>query len=308
MVNDTSDLVRFKPVRASCGCMTASLDKLDLSPGDEAVLRVRVDNRRVEGQRELMVRLPRFEDTPWFYGLSMTIYRRAKFSQTGCMLGDVFVGRSAEHAVELTTAGRGVADLALLDQLTSSRDELEVSVVGHRDVKDAEGVVTRTYDVRLALAPQPSADDCSARVRAVLSLGSERYEESMDVEWRVQAYYGASPERIFFGDLRSPDGEDRLPDELERRVVLRALGSRPLFALKSIESTHPAVSWAAETNADEGLHVLTVKLDPTRVDDNLWGRIVVETGDPDQPNVAVPFAAIAHKDVGLQSGFESLSN
>lgn len=100
----------------------------------------------------------------------------------------------------------------------------------------------------------------------------------------MRGAYDISPPRAFFGFVRDSAAT------LERRVVIRRYDGMP-FAIVKTSSEDRGISSSFAERQRVAAHVLVLTLDCKKVTAFVYGQILVETDDPLEPTLKVPFAA-----------------
>jgi Protein of unknown function (DUF1573) len=243
VVNKTQGPVSISGVRVSCGCVSATVLKPWLNPGEETAVVARMDTARFLGVRTVTIYVqfnrPAFEEVR----LWVQANARDDFNlyPDALAFGQVRRGSTPTASAQITFYGHSDA------QVIEVRAESNYIQPAVREVRRLDSEVT--YEL-------------SARLRGDVPVGKwytdmwlrtnnptlPQVRVPLTVE--IESALSVSPEAVTLGQVR-------LRGESERRVIVR--GVKP-FKITRIQGTDDQVLVRDSTAESKSVHVLTVKL------------------------------------------------
>jgi hypothetical protein len=243
LVNKTKTPVTISNVRVSCGCVTASVLKAQLAPGEETIVHAHMDTRRFSGVK------------------TVTIY--VQFSQPSSDEVRLWVQANSRDDVNVTpdTFAFGLAKRGSAPASTVS-----VTFLGGMQSRIVEVQCESNY-VQTTLAEMPRQDgdvsyQLTARLRADAPVGKwytdvwlqtnnptmPRVRVPLTVE--IESALSISPGSVALGQIK-------VGAETERKVIVR--GIKP-FRITAVRGADKQLAVRDSTSDSKPVHVLTVTL------------------------------------------------
>jgi len=112
VANTTTQPVHIASVRVSCGCVSASVARADLAPGEETVLVARIDSRRFAGVTHKSIYV--LFDRPQYTEVRIDVQANSRDDLTitpdAVAFGQVPHGTKPERSVTISVIGHGKMD------------------------------------------------------------------------------------------------------------------------------------------------------------------------------------------------------
>ena len=225
--NEGNAPLDIQKVVLSCGCMTPSLSKYTLQPGESEVLSAKFDSKGFFGPQVKNIRI--YTNDPQANSLLLTIRgevsREFKIEPAQFYFGDVLVGSERKVSVQLssTLASIGFGDVA------SKSDLFTVKAVDSQK----DGLASKA--IELAVKPNSPV----GVIRSVILVHTNSTNEpviSIPVYIKVQRELQLSPSYVSFDLVEGP-----LSGPITRTVDLRNVGE-DTPSIISIDSDNPFVS------------------------------------------------------------------
>jgi hypothetical protein len=284
VVNETATAIRFRKVETSCGCATAPLGKQELAPGEQTTVVLRINPRGWHGPHRFWCHLIPDDNSPaWSYTIETTVYDPAHFTLPKLILSGVEPRKAVQVDVALQTFARPGADPARIQSIRSTSQDVKVEALAGKVETLSTGPVQRTIPLRVTLAPQSDAGRKEAALLATLA-GPGHHVVELPVIWTIQSFYKLVPARADFSDCAKP-GEM----QASQRFMIRRVDQRPLQLLRVKVSNSVAAAHLETGSPASAMLVLTIER--AAVQKRLDGEVVITTGDPDQPELNIPFSA-----------------
>ena len=286
VVNDSSSPVRFTEVFKSCACSEASLDKMELEPGEATSLRLRADLTGRQGRFSVICHLGNDADRPWSYKLTIPLYARLATTPASQLhFGLLPVDEPAEREIVVNTYSRDVPPgEAVLTLPDDSVEMIELEDMGSVVENLPDGIIHRKSTITVRLLPRARARGGSVHLVAAYQDDGRELRENRLVRWAVASHYTLLPSRVFYGNLEKASGTVR------SQVGIRRKDDRP-FRIVECSTSEPAMKCSVETNVSSAAHVIVLALDSSGVERFLSGEVLIQTDDRVQPEVRIPFAA-----------------
>jgi hypothetical protein len=150
ITNTTSKPVHIASVRVSCGCLSTSLQRTDLAPGEQAFLVVHMDTNRFRGfwSKVVYVRFDQPESAEVRLAVQSTSRDDLTFEPNGLAFGKVASGKA--HTASMTVTVGDAASAIGAAKSDSAFVQPQVSVVS----RDAAGT---TFRITAQLRPDVPA-------------------------------------------------------------------------------------------------------------------------------------------------------
>jgi hypothetical protein len=248
VVNRTRQTVNISSVRVGCGCVTAGTRKTLLEPGEETSIYVTMDTTRFIGPKSVTV-FVQF-DQPAFDEVRLYVQAngRTDFTVAPDVLTFGQVKRGLESAASVTVTFHGHTGAQITKALGESNYVQPVVVEKRRS--DHEVV----YEVTAKLRGDTPVGRWFTDVWLTTNVSSlPKIRVPLTVE--IESPLTVSPPALGLGTVKP--GEDIL-----RRVIVR--GVRP-FRITSIKGGDESVEVKAFAEEARDVHVLTIRLKPTKV-------------------------------------------
>jgi hypothetical protein len=250
LTNNTGRQVHISNVRVSCGCVTAWAAKNDVAPGESTVINARMDTHRFWNHRAVTIFVnfdqPAWEETR--LGVSAESRDDLLISPEELALGTVRRGSSAKVSATVTFIGSDTQ----ITRVERGSNYIETAL-SDPDRQNGDARYTVTASIR-ADAPAGkwfteiwlrTNNPVMPRIRLPLTVEIEQ----------SPLILSAAPVML---------GQVRPGDEAERQITLR--GPKP-FKIKKVQGTDDELSVRDNSSEDKVVHILTVRLKPTRTGD-----------------------------------------
>jgi hypothetical protein len=248
LTNNTNNTVHIASVRVSCGCVSASALQDTLAPGQTTAIQAHMDTRRFTGPKSVTI-FVQFDQPQW-EEVRLWVQANGRddinVSPESFNLGQAARGSSPTGSVDVTLYGGGQWQI---DGVQRETNYIQASV--KELSRDANQV---TYRVTATVRPDLPAGKWFTDLWVRTNNPSlPRVRVPLNVE--IGAPLSISPTSVTLGQVKSGS-------ETERRIIIR--GAKP-FRITKIEGTDDEIS--VQDNADDSkpVHILTIRLKPTRV-------------------------------------------
>jgi hypothetical protein len=286
LVNHGAQPLEITDVRTTCGCLAPQLDRRQLPPGAEAVLRVEVNTlTQPAGAHTWVARVSyKVEDRSGELALVVGAKIVSEISVLPPAL-TLFIQANAAPQAEATTAALGHA-ISVIDRrarplaITAalpSMPHLRIRVGEPRH--DPAGYWTRTLQVEVAADCPPGRHDAVLRILA----DDATYPElnvPVTIVKRSPTEVRAAPDAV---TLAGAAGEP-----LPAHIVLLSAPTEQEVAIEHVECDHPAVQchWAAGPG---NRATLRFRIDAARIrDSSLHTEVRVHLSRPTPQTVTIP--------------------
>jgi hypothetical protein len=225
--NHGSAALDIQRVVASCGCVTPSIPKTTLQPGESEVLSAKFNSKGFFGPQVKNIRL--YTNDPQASSLLLTfrgdVAREFKLEPAQFYFGDVLAGTERKIKVQLSSNVEGIT----LGDVASKSDLFKVETADSN--KDGLGIKT----IELSLKSNAPIG-VTRSIVLVHTTSANEPVISIPVFAKVQGELQLSPQYISFDLLDAP-----LPESITRTVDLKNVGADS-SNIVSIESDNPFVS------------------------------------------------------------------
>jgi hypothetical protein len=247
LTNSTSSTVSIAGVRVSCGCVSASATKTVLRPGEEAAIVARMDTTRFTGPKSVTIYVT--FDRPNYQEARLWVQANGRndFSVAPDSIAFGQIKRTATPAASTTITFYGTEDLRI------------VEVRG-------ESNYVRAHAIQVRRGPAEVTYKVTARLREDVPVGkwytdlwvqtnsSTLPQVRVPLTVEVESPLSVTPEVVSLGKVK-------VNSEGERRVVVR--GVKP-FKIRAVQAGDADLSVTDSANEAKAVHVVTVKLKPTK--------------------------------------------
>ncbi len=241
--NNTGDVVHVAAPRVSCGCVTATVLKSVLQPGEETAVVAQMDTTRFTGAKHVTIYVPFTHPRSEEARLWVRANGRDDITVTPDTLafGHVKRGSEPSAAVKVTFLGNGLA------RVVEVRSESNYVRPAVREVLRQGAEVA--YEVSARLRPDAPVGKWYTDVWVTTDIEAmPRLRVPLTVE--VESALSVSPAALSFGEVK-------VGQEAERRVIVR--GAKP-FKITGVRGTDAVLSIRDSANVTKPVHVLTVKV------------------------------------------------
>jgi hypothetical protein len=247
LVNRTSGPLSISGVRASCGCVTASVLKHNLKPGEQTAVQITMDTRRFSGVKTVTVYVqlsqPSWEEVRlWVQANSRD---DVTVSPETLALGQVKRGATPTAAASITFLGTHDA------RITEARSDSNYVQTALRELHRQEGEVTYQLTARIR-ADAPVGKWYTDIWLRTNSAAMPRVRVPLTVE--IGSVLSVSPPTVTLGQVK-PGAT------AERKVIVR--GTQP-FRISEVRGTDPQLTVKDSTTESKPVHVLTITFRPAQ--------------------------------------------
>ncbi|MGO9063033.1 MAG: DUF1573 domain-containing protein [Candidatus Binataceae bacterium] len=254
-------------VQSSCGCTVAQSDKKRLAPGDETQLPVTFDTSHERGRANR--RIDVYTNDPQTPDLALNIQGVIKVESEATPAEVVF--GNVKHRTEQTQ---------------------EVAISYHGKGKDFRITKVANSNSNIAVTQEPGL---KLKVSLLKTMPAGPFQDTIEIATngrpieipvygRIVGNLVTEPAQVSFGILPHGAGAMRI-------VRLTNSGPHPV-AIKGVSSTNPAVVVQSEPISAGKVYKVTLELRKGTPDGQLRGQVVIQTDDPEQTSLMVPFYGI----------------
>ena len=285
VVNSTKKPVRIRELNPSCSCAAATIDAMDLNPGERTRLHIKLDLTGRDGAFAAHCLVVNDTGQPWLYKLQTHVYKRIEFSPAVLRLDAVRPGKEVMRDVLLFTYGHKAPPPAPHLSVVPGSEAKVSFTTGQSTVENvSDGILRSRTPLCVKVTPPHTAGAGLCELAAQLS-GTEAQPVVMRMEWFVDDPYVISPTRAFFGFI----GSTKLPQD--RSITIRRRDNQP-FRVVNAQSTCTDVECSSKRNMSAAReHVIELTLKGNGFDHFTYGEVLIVTDDPAQLKIKVPFAA-----------------
>jgi hypothetical protein len=250
LTNNTSSTVHIAGMRVSCGCTTANASQAEIAPGQTTAVQVQMDTRRFSGPKSVTIYVQ--FDRPSWEEVRLWVQANGRDDLTvtpeALNLGKIKRGASPSGSTTITFLGNPGWQI------------LEVQRESNYVQANLQEVRRQGTEVTYQLTATLRNDAPVGKWFTDLWLRTNnpampRVRVPLTVE--IESPLTVSPTTVVLGQLKSGG-------ESERRVIVR--GVKP-FKITAVEGTDAELTVKDSTEEAKPIHVLTVKLKPTRAGD-----------------------------------------
>jgi len=254
-------------VQSSCGCTVAQSDKKRLAPGEQTQLPVTFDTRHERGPATR--RIDVYTNDPQTPDLALSIHGTVRLESEAAPSELLFdsVRKGTEQTRDVGISYHGSAKDFRITKVANSNSHI---------------VVTQQPGLKLKVSLLKTMP--VGPFQDTIEIATIGRPIEVPVYGRVVGNLVAEPAQVSFGIL--PHGEGAM-----RIVRLTNSGAHPV-AIKGLSSTNPAVTAQADPIAAGKQYKITLQLRKGTPDGQLRGQLVINTDDPEQGNLTVPFYGI----------------
>ncbi|MFN5061256.1 MAG: DUF1573 domain-containing protein [Pseudomonadota bacterium] len=261
-------LQRISP---SCGCTAAAVSSSTVKPGGSEKIRVTFDTSGMYGGKTKTVHVQTNDRQNPEVTLKLrgAVVRGMNASPERIMFGEVSQGASeAMRTQEITLSPVEGMDWQVARVLPGSKFLTVAELPGQGAAK------------RYAVTLLPDAPKGELRERLIVEFKDSAHAAvNIPVTATVLGDLRVTPTTVSFGIISGSE-------QVERRLKYEN-SSNTTVAIKSITSSHPAVSGAMVDVEGGKKGVIVVKLDPTKVAGDLTATVQIATDHPQQPILTV---------------------
>jgi hypothetical protein len=255
LTNNTGSAVHIASLRVSCGCVNATALQADIAPGQTTAVQAQMDTRRFSGSKSVTIYV-QFDRPNWEeVRLWVQANGRDDLTVTPEALNLGKVKRGAAPSASTTVTFLGNTGWQILEVQRESnyvqtnlqeirRQETEVSYQLTASIRNDAPVGKWFTDVWLR-----TNNPAMPRVRVPLMV-------------EIESPLTVSPTTVVLGQLK-PGAES------ERRVIVR--GVKP-FKITAVQGTDAELTVKDSTEEAKPIHVLTVRLKPSKAGE--WNKVL----------------------------------
>ena len=270
VTNNTKNPVTISSVRVSCGCVSATANRGSLNPGEETTLVAKMDTSRFFGVRTVTIFVqfsqPSFDEVRlWVQANS-----RSDFAVAPDQLayGQVKRGSSPSATVTITFYGNSGAKIT---EVKSETSYIQPTIQELR----REGETS--FQLTAKMRPDTPVGKWYTDIWVKTNIASMP-QLRVPVTVEIESALSVSPEVIDLGAVK-------MGDEVEKKVIVR--GVKP-FKVVRLDSGDAELTAKDSSEEAKTVHVLTVKLKPTKVGDfNRTVRVLTDLAEDNQTDFRV---------------------
>lgn len=263
--------VQISGVRVSCGCVSASVGKYTLKPGESTSVTARMDTTRFTGVKTVTVFVTFSSPNQEEVRLWVQANGRNDFTVTPDTLtfGQVKRGTAPTKTVKLSFYGH------LGAKITAAKGDSNYILPSFKEVKRTNTEVE--YQVIAQLRKDTPVGKWFTDVWVKTNIvGLPQVRIPLTVE--IESPLTVSPEAVNMGKLK-------VKSHGERRVIIRGVSP---FKIKSVKGTDADLEVKALSKAAREVHVLTIKLKGTKAGTvNKTLKILTDLKDDNEIEVKV---------------------
>lgn len=271
--NTSKDNITLGTARVSCGCVSASVLKNQLAPGESTAVVAYMDTRRIPQAyvtKTVMVYVPFLSPVQEEVTLKVTSIARDDlvFSPEVLALGNVKKGKSATTTAKVTLFNQGkweVSEVMSIGKFVSGSAKLV-----NRAATEVTYEVTATLDENCPVGNWVS--DLYLKTNAG---GLERLRIPVSVN--VTTAIAVTPEAVKLGDIKEGS-------KTESKLMLQGSQS---FKILDVKGGDDIISAKPESNESRALHTLLFAVKPTKAGD-ISRSFEVLTDHKEMPKVTIP--------------------
>ncbi len=274
--NTTKNTITLGTPRVSCGCVTPSLSKNTLAPGETAAVIAQMDTRRIPHSgitKTVIVFVPFLSPTFEEVSLKVTTVTRDDLLMSPDVLafGTVAKGKGAKAATKVTFTS---------DANWEVKKATSTGAFVNPEIKlAARNGTTVTYDVTATLDKDCPAGNWTSEVYLETSNAAVA-KLRIPVSVQVVQPVAATPAAVSFGDV-----EVGTPSE--QTVTIQ--GTTP-FKILSVKGADEQLSVKVNGDAAQPTHTLTIAASP-KAAGGFARTVEIMTDNKDQPSIVVPVTA-----------------
>jgi hypothetical protein len=268
--NEGQSVLIIRGTKTSCGCTIAAPTKTHLDPGEEAEIKVGFDTRFQKGhQVRTILAYTNDPDNPT---IAMTIQGNVK-QQVSATPPQLDFGSIKQ--------GTGATKEVTVNDLVGGGKDFKVGPIdnSNKNIK-VEQMPGAGTDLKVTLLPSMPTGPFDDTIR----ITTNRIPTQIDVFGTVSGDLSLDPAQVSFGIVKT--GQDAI-----RILKLNNSSAQPVKVL-GITSTDPAVTASAEPVSPGKEYKITVMLRRGAAEGQLRGDLAIQTDDPKQGKIDVPFYAI----------------
>jgi len=276
VTNTTNAPVTIGQPRVSCGCVSASILKNQLAPGESTAVLAQMDTRRIQQPyvvKSVTVYVPFLAPVPEEVSLRVQAIARddLMMSPDTLAFGQVAKGKGAKVSTRVTFMSDPNWTVT---EATSTGGYVKASVT-----QESRNGSVVTYLVTATLDPECPAGNWTSDINLKTS-NSGVASLRIPVTVNVTAPVAASPESVSFGDVT-------LGKAAEQKVTLQ---SGTPFKVLEVKGGDDQVVVTLDTKDAKPTHTLTFSATP-KAAGGFTRTVEIVTDNKDMPNVVVPISA-----------------
>lgn len=149
-----------------------------------------------------------------------------------------------------------------------------------------DGIYQRKHRIQVHLDASAGSGQYDGRIAVRYRQRGNDAELSTFANWTVRALYTIDPPQCFFGEI------DPSKPTQKAIVITMSHQTKTPFAVRSIHVPKGVIVKAPPADLAIAEQQLSLSLDTSKIQDHLWGEVVIETTMTDQPTVRIPVAVV----------------
>lgn len=284
ITNNSQEHLHITGVSRSCSCTDARIDRAELDPRETARLHMNVDLRGRKGAFVAQCIVANDVEQPWPCELRMHVYDRITFSPETLRFESVKPHLEVVRNVTLSTYGRQQAPPEARLSIRPGSGVTATATEPSTVEKLPEGIACRSTVIAVHLTPPSTSGNGSCELVAELPAVEGVHSRTLRIEWFVETPYVTDPPRVFFGSVKPGESP------LKRPIVVRRSDNQP-FRVLSVHTGRPDLECSFSSNVVAKQHTLVFAFDTRQFGTFAFGEPIVQTDDPVQSELRIPFAA-----------------
>lgn len=277
--NSENRMVRFEEIRKSCSCATATIDRMDLGPGEETVLHLTVNLAGRSGKQQIACELVEAGGKGHIAELTATVYESFKASVATVSFGDVRPRQAGTAKFYLEAYATSTEKLPAAVSPTYDA-KLVKSLISPAQTEMCEyGVWRRSWSVEASLSEGGELGPH----QEMLSFSSGSGEPvSVMSFWSVNVPYRADPPTIFIKNEGSATSRSKTI-QIRKRGAGRSV-------VRNATSPVSGVSATVIKNMSEVGDGVRVEVDAIMAGKPTFVEVIVEMEDEDSSVLTIQVA------------------
>ncbi len=278
--NTSKNALKLGTARVSCGCVSASVLKTDLEPGESTVVVAQMDTKRIPVSnvvKSVIVYVPFLAPRLEEVTLRVQSIARDDLFYSPYELSDnkVIMGKSRTLTTKVTLLNQGkweISDVSSTGKFVTAKTKLL-----SRQANEVTYEVTATLDEQC-----PPGYWTSELFLSTNASGLEKLRIPVTVN--VKSAIAATPDAVTISDLKT--GTSR-----ETKLTLKGISD---FKILEVRGGDDIVGVTAKSDEAQSLHTLLFTVKPSKPGD-LKRDIIVLTDHKEMPKITIPFEAHVSK-------------
>ena len=267
-----SEDLRILDVKTSCGCTAALASESVIPPGATGSINVKFDSKTFTGHVTKTITV--HSNDPGEPESQLTLRAQVEpmvvLGPERIELGLVRLGEKIHRSVRIgARKDKGLKILGVEGPETHFR--WEITTVAHPD--------SDVYVIGLDLLDDAPLGSLSERLAIQTNL-EDLKPLPVHLRGEIVRDFRAEPSTLNFGSFRAGMVSPAV-------VVIKPVGGT-LYAVESVETSHPLIRARLEETDLKGIYKVHVTVDPALPPGRLSARLIINTNDPEEPVFTVP--------------------